>query len=383
MNRRQLMQTGTASILIVGCLPACSSRPPASEAWRALSSPYDDPRLTVLASGILAPSPHNRQSWLIALSEDTPDRMTLFADLTRLLPETDPPNRQVLIGLGAFLEAASLSSAEMGRRFDVEIFPQGAPGEGLDTNPIAHLTLGPKGSAEPDPLFAALHDRRTSRVPFDDRPVPDETLDLLGASLRSNVTRWSATNDGLQCADLRDLCQAGWQIEMETPRTHAESVNLTRIGRDEIAANPDGVSLSGPAISVLSGLGVITRDKMRNPETRAFTETHKFYSRLIASARSFGWLVTDDNRRESQLAAGRDWLRLHLAATQAGVAFQPLSQVLQEFPEMSVSYKATHAALSVTTPARIQGLFRLGYAKGPKPSPRWPLQTRLIDMPYE
>lgn len=381
MNRRQLMQTGTASIFIVGGLTACSSRSPASEAWRTLSDSYDDPRLSVLASGILAPSPHNRQPWLIALSDDDPNRMTLYSDLTRLLPETDPPNRQVLIGLGAFIEAVSLAAAEMGCTLIVDAFPEGVPGENLNAGPVAYLTLGPIGSAAADPLFIALRDRRTCREKFKDRPVPDETLAAIGAALTSGSSQWSATNDEAQCADLRALCLRGWQIEMDTPRTHAESVALTRIGRDEIAANPDGISLSGPAISVLSTFGILSRDKMSDPESRAYTETHDFYAGLIDSARSFGWLSTEDNSRESQLALGRDWLRLHLAATQAGVALQPLSHVLQEFPEMSEPYAATHVALSVSSPARIQGLFRLGYAKAPKPSPRWPLQTRLIELP--
>lgn len=381
MNRRQLMQTGTASAFILGGLTACSSRPPASEAWRTLSDSYDDPRLSVLASGILAPSPHNRQPWLIALSDDDPNQMTLYSDLTRLLPETDPPNRQVLIGLGAFIEAVSVSATEMGRTLMVDVFPEGLPGENLDAGPVAYLTLGPLGSAAPDPLLTALRNRRTSRDKFEDRPVPDETLAVIGGAIASGSTQWSATSDKAQCAALRDLCQHGWRVELETPRTHGESVALTRIGRDEIAANPDGISLSGPAISALSTFGLLTRDKMSDPNSRAFAETHDFYAELIDSARSFGWLTTGDNRRVSQLAAGRDWLRLHLAATQAGVALQPLSQVLQEFPEMSASYAATHSALSVSSPARIQGLFRLGFAKAPKPSPRWPLQTRLIDLP--
>lgn len=381
MNRRQLLQTGTASICIVGGLSACTSRPPATEVWRDVSDLYDDPRLSVLASGILAPSPHNRQPWLIALSDEDPNRMTLYSDQTRLLPETDPPNRQVLIGLGAFIEAVSIAAADLGRALLVDAFPEGIPNDTLGAAPIAFLSLGERVTADPDSLFTALRDRRTCREKFEDKPVSDETLAAIGHGLTSGTTQWFSTNDTAMCADLRELCQRGWQVEMDTPRTHAESVALTRIGRDEIAANPDGISLSGPAISILSGLGVLTRGKMSDPNSRAFRETHDFYAGLIDSARSFGWLTTQDNHRASQLAAGRDWLRVHLSATQAGVALQPLSQVLQEFPEMAASYTATHEALSVASPARIQGLFRLGYAKTAKPSPRWPLRTRLIDMP--
>lgn len=73
-------------------------------------------------------------------------------------------------------------------------------------------------------------------------------------------------------------------------------------------------------------------------------------------------------------------MRLHLKATQMGLAFHPLSQVLQEFPEMSAPYSKIHDMLGVESPGVIQGLFRLGYAKAPPPAPRWPLETRLIEI---
>ena len=76
-------------------------------------------------------------------------------------------------------------------------------------------------------------------------------------------------------------------------------------------------------------------------------------------------------------------MRIHLAATRSGFALQPLSQVLQEFPEMDGLYSSVHETTNVKVPARIQGLFRLGFASSPKPSPRWPLQTRLVDLPDE
>lgn len=379
MNRRRILQTGAATILIGGSLSACSRHLSSTQVWRDLPQGYDDPRMTALASAILAPSPHNRQPWLIEL--DSNDGMTLYPDLSRLLPQTDPLNRQIVIGLGAFIEALSLAAADQSRSLGVVAFPDGAAEVGLDDRPIAKFVLGAVGSAQPDNLFAALRNRRTNRTPFADRPVPNETLAAIGNVLASSSTLWGATSNAPQTAALRGHCDAGWIIEMTTPRTHLESVSLTRIGGAEVDANPDGISLTGLGIDLYSSLGLLTRDKMKNPDARAFKMAKTFYADLIDSARSFGWLVTSDNSRQSQLGAGRDWLRIHLAATQAGIAFQPFSQVLQEFPEMAAQFSAVHELLSVEAPAQIQGLFRLGYAKNPKPSPRWPLQTRVIEVP--
>lgn len=381
MNRRHLLQTGTASLLLGISATACSSQSPASDSWRDVKNAYDDPRLTALASAILAPSPHNRQPWLIDLDETQPDQLTLYPDLSRLLPETDPPNRQILIGLGAFAEALHLASAEQNRQLDITLFPEGVDENRLDMRPIAHFRMNESGSASPDPLFKALPLRRTNRTPFSEQPVPDDLMQQIGRSIATESSLWNSTSYSQDTAGIRALCNEGWAIEMNTKRTHLESVALTRIGHDEIEANPDGISLSGPAIRAYSALGILTRDKMEDPDSRAFAESMKFYSKLIDSAQSFGWLISRDNDRVSQFNAGRDWMRIHLAATAAGIAFQSLSQVLQEFPEMSALYDQVHANLSISAPARIQGLFRLGYAKSPKPSPRWPLQTRLIDMP--
>ena len=56
----------------------------------------------VLSYAILAPSAHNLQSWKIQMSGN--DSILLFCDTTRLLPQTDPLNRQIMLTQGTFLE---------------------------------------------------------------------------------------------------------------------------------------------------------------------------------------------------------------------------------------------------------------------------------------
>jgi hypothetical protein len=69
---------------------------------------------------------------------------------------------------------------------------------------------------------------------------------------------------------------------------------------------------------------------------------------------------------------------MQLAAAQEGVGFQPLSQALEEYEEMAGPFAEIHALLGIAAPDRLQGLFRLGYAAEEAPSPRWPLESRLI-----
>lgn len=123
----------------------------------------------------------------------------------------------------------------------------------------------------------------------------------------------------------------------------------------------------------------MTRQKMAETGSFAFDSSQQFYSDLIDATNTFGWIVTEGNDRIAQLHAGAAWLRWHLTAIKLGIAMQPLSQALQEFPEMRTHYAAIHQQLTKDTDATVQGLFRLGYADAPPPSPRWPLSASLME----
>ena len=383
-SRRFLLTRGVASIVILGAGYATwrglhSDIGPAQSPWRMAGDGFDDVRLHALSYAILAPSPHNRQPWLIALEGD--DAITLYCDLDRLLPETDPTNRQITIGLGAFVEVLRQAANEAGYSLKATPFPEGVPEAALDERPIVHVRFERNAEETSDPLFDSVVERRTVRAPFDQsKAVSNTTLAAIGGVLASAENEFQWTNDPARVAALKDICRDGWRVESATPRTHHESTKLTRIGDDEINANPDGISLSGPFLEAMAIVGVLTREKLDDPTSKAFKGGSDFYETAIDSAMAFGWLVTKANSRIDQLNAGADWVRLHLAATRAGLAMHPLSQVLQEFPEMAALYSKVHDVVGVDAPRRIQGLFRFGYADFPAPAPRWPMTSRLIEL---
>lgn len=384
LTRRAILLTGTASILVAGT--GLSARllkdaPEVREPWRqAAEGGFGDARLNMLAYAILAPNPHNRQPWWIRLEGD--DAFTLFCDLDRRLPETDPFDRQITLGLGAFIELFKFAAAEQGYQYAVATFPEGEPAARLDEHPIARILIRPGKDVEKQPLFEHALERRTARVAFDPgRPVSAETLNSLAveAGLRDQgLFNW--TNEPRTVELLKSLCREGWQIETHTPETHKESTSLTRIGASEVRQNPDGISLYGPMMEALSLAGMLSRNQMAEPDSQAFRSTVAFYNELIDTSQAFGWLSSPGNSRLDQLEAGAAWLRLHLSATQHGLAFHPLSQVLQEFPSMADCYTRFHDAVGVSAPSRVQGLFRFGYAPGSRPAPRWPLVSRISGL---
>jgi nitroreductase len=83
------------------------------------------------------------------------------------------------------------------------------------------------------------------------------------------------------------------------------------------------------------------------------------------------WLVSRGNSRRQQIEAGRAFVRMQLAATEAGIALHPISQALQEYPEMRAQFLGLHQDLE-TDPQKetIQMLARVGYAPATAPTPR-------------
>src|SRR6185503_12135618 len=109
---------------------------------------------------LLAPNPHNRQPWLVKL--DGEDALTLYCDLDRRLPATDPFDRQIALGCGAFLELFSIAAASEGFATEIIPFPEGEPLPRLDQRAVAHVQLIPSG-ASADPAFEFILNRHTNR----------------------------------------------------------------------------------------------------------------------------------------------------------------------------------------------------------------------------
>jgi hypothetical protein len=89
------------------------------------------------------------------------------------------------------------------------------------------------------------------------------------------------------------------------------------------------------------------------------------------------WLTTSGNSRAEQISTGRDWARINLAATASGIGIQPLSQALQEYPEVAAHYREAHKLLA-SDGETVQMLGRLGYAAPVEASPRWPLEAKIM-----
>ena len=380
LSRRSFIGLAGGGAVLAACVPlaGCSSDLPeaAVQPWRSPERETDTRRF-MLAHALLAPNPHNLQPWIADLREG--GRIHLICDGQRLLPQTDPFGRQILIGFGAFIELAVIAAAQRGVSVKVDLFPDGAPADQAlpKDSRVATLVLGEPGSAPADPLFAQIVRRHTRKSAYaNDRALPQtlvgnwaETASRFG--LRSGLVSGAAAMD-----PIRRITREAYEIETTTARTWLESARVMRIGPGAIAANPDGISLNSPMLRALHTLGLF--DPMEVP-ARGSKALERVMERWVPfeTASGFLWLASADNTRAAQLAVGRAYVRAHLLATAAGVDMHPLSQALQEFAEMRGPREALHRALGVSGQT-LQMLSRVGFATEPRgPSPRRSLESVL------
>lgn len=341
----------------------------ALQPWMVDTKPPADVRLDAFRHAILAPNPHNRQPWVIRLEGD--DSATLSCDLDKRLPDTDPFDRQITIGFGTFIELARIAAAQRGVRIEIEPFPKGQSQQTLDTRPLARLRFVEDASVVKDPLFASIIQRRTNRELFDSTRLLPEAL---GARIAEDDTH---SIDAKLISSVKAITVAAITIEITTPRTFGESVDLMRIGADEVDANPDGLVLAGPMMEALKLVGVLDRPALADASTTAFKTGLEMQQKICGSIPALLWIATPTNSRLDQLEAGRRYVRANLRATTYGVAMHPLSQSLQEYPEMAAKFAEIHEILGLKQGERLQMLVRMGYAPSAAPSPRWPLEKHI------
>ncbi len=388
MERRIFVRLVGGGAVFAAAVPlaACSNAIP-DDAIAAWKGPVNetDPRRWILGHAILAPHSHNLQSWLVDLR--VPDEILLRCDPGRLLPQTDPFSRQIMMSHGTFLELLDLAARERGLRAETTLFPEGVFGpERIDGRPVARVRLVPDASVARDPLFGQILHRHTNRNAYDlARPVPAPAWRALSeaaaAAVQPHDLRFGFVGTG-QAPALqrhRDIARAAWKVELTTPRAMLETFKVLRVGASEIAQHRDGLSMTDPMVVALTRLGLFDRSQAPAADSMATTGQIKDFDRKIESTPAFLWLVSRGNDRATQVNAGRAYARVQLAATAQGLAMQPLQQALQEYPEQARLHADIHRLLDAPQPAEtVQMWARVGYAQAVQPAPRRGLDAHVV-----
>jgi len=316
-----------------------------------------DERLRFLINyAVLAPSGHNTQPWLFKIEGGTVD---LYADRTRALPVVDPEDRELTISCGAALRMLEIAAARFKLAHDVALLP-----DPDDPDLLARLTV--TGEMEPDTdtlrLFLAIQKRRTTRLRFEPKRLPDEVLDGL-------VARAQAFGAGLRVAEGDQLRDRLTRIVEEGDHRQFGNASFRR----ELAAwihgrrakSRDGIAMQGP--------------QFMSPVASWFLRTFDIgdgraaHDRDLAShSPILSVLYTPGDTVQDWLLAGRALADVTLWTTVAGGTTAYLNQPIEEGelrPDLG-------RLLSIE--GMPQMLIRLGYAPRVPPAARRPVEDVML-----
>lgn len=342
-------------VFATGTGPAYAAGRAACAAGRAAGT---DP-MGLVRSAVLAANAHNAQPWLFTV---TRRRIDVFADHTRSLGAVDPLLREMDISLGCALENLALAAPPHGFAATVSLLPD--PG---DTTHVARVDLVTE-QRPTSPLFGAVETRHTDRGAYDtSRPVTQQELDELSALLDDPGTDLVWFTGDARRQSFSDLTTRATQAFIADPQQatddaawYRSSWRQTQDRKDGITIDPSGKS---PLVRALAKMIPVSRAQ-NNAGWLSGTRDPQ-----LPTAGAFGALVVSDPLDVAQrLRVGRIWQRLHLSATVAGLAVQPLCQIPERIDRERSAGLAPEftTAMSALLPAGSHPLmtFRMGHPTG-------------------
>lgn len=272
------------------------------------------------------PSPHNSQPLRARVLDAR--TIELAYDLDRGLPAESMGIPFGHVCAGVFVETVAVAAAARGLdvRADLRLEPMAFARTDTRRHPLGTLTLVPRATG-PDLDPGLLERRRTSRLPYDDRPVPAAALVAAAAEAGAggHVLHVNADRDlvrGVVAVNQRTLF-----YDLADDAVRAEIKAWTRTGEAEARRTGDGLSarclhVPGPLLGWFLRHHRLWSSPVLGPVARAV------YLRTMSGVPQVGWLTGPFATPADHVAAGRAFLRLWLVLTAHGVWLHPLGSVI-------------------------------------------------------
>jgi hypothetical protein len=207
-----------------------------------------------------------------------------------------------------------------------------------------------------------------------------ECTQILGAA-KPDVSRITFASADQMKAVLPLLFQ-GMEIESRSRRLGEESRVWFRFSDSEIQEKRDGIALPDQGVSGMQRW--MAETFFLGPEPEKFfdqTGTDLFlekYRSKINSAKALAVWTTSTNTMRDWVQCGQDYVRFQLALTQADLKMHPLSQCLQEYPEMNELRPQVERILGQNGTEKVQMIARIGRTDYRYFTPRRSLKTMLF-----
>lgn len=354
------------------------------EPWqKTYSQKFDDPWIRLVAHGLLASNGHNMQPWKIRLDKNNGEVFYLYADNERLTNAVDPLARQMMITQGTFLEYVNIAGNELGYKTKIELFPEGDYNEeklleSMKTKPVAKITLT-KINPQNDSLYDYIFLPDTNRSAYLSTRLSTEQVNQLEKINEDEEMSIKIFQDKENVDKLNHYVMQGATIEAGVSRVMRESETIFRANEYQKNKYRYGFSVEGQGTSgVMRHLtqGLVTVFPSMNTGKAASDMFIQSTREAVENTPAYAMIITKGNSRSSQVKSGMLYSKLILEAHCLGLAMQPLSQVLEEYPEMKEPYRSIHHGYA-SGGNTIQMLVRLG-----KPEKEVPQSMRRDAMDF-
>ncbi|OEV07324.1 hypothetical protein AN219_32365 [Streptomyces nanshensis] len=337
---------------------------------------------SLVRDACMAPSMHNAQPWTFRYSRRS-EALTLRMDAERAMPLADPQLRALHLGCGAALFNLRVAAQNAGFRPVVTLLP-----DPDDRQTLAALSLRETaGALDPDLplLYTAIAERRTSRYPFAERPIPAALAKVLVEQARAEgavlefLSGWhlSLVLDVIEEAELSSA-RTGDPDEQRWVRTGVKLSDAVADGVPEYSFGPRkgdgrapvrdfarGRSDSGPGSDPGSGMGSGPgQDPGSGPGTAEFEHMPHL-----------GLLCTEHDHPADWLVGGQAMERMLLMATREGLATSLATQALERSELRWLLRDPVWGA------GPVQMVVRLGFGSLGRSTPRRPVGEVLEFVP--
>ena len=305
----------------------------------------------LLNYAVLAPSGHNSQPWLFKIVGDS---VELYADRRRALPVCDPDDRELIMACGAALLNLRIALRHFGYEGRVKILP-----EKNEPDLFARVNFGEKRrpTNEDTKLFQAMPRRRTNRMPFERRELPEKLLSDLKAAAGTEGAWLHFILNEKDRGIVASLVAEGDRIQMANPSFRRELGAWMHANRDVSHDGMPSYALGLKGLtSSLAPLVVRTFDFGKGQAAKD--------QQLATGSPVLALLGTDANQTEDWLRAGLALERVVLLARSENVSASFLNQPIE------VAELRTKLLDLVGVKGFPQLLLRLGYGPDVKPTPR-------------
>lgn len=313
----------------------------------------------ILEDAKWAQNAHNMQSWKLDVVSES--KIVGSLDKGRVLPETDPISRQLILSLGALSEVARVSAMERGKELVIEwIGPDAWNKEITEDVPLFSWTLIDTEKSETrDYDFVDAISTATVKYAVDGMDFSKDEAEKLINRYSDDKVTFTFHYDDSEVEKLKELSMEAFKVEMENEPTLMESFDNTHYGKKARKETPYGITLlSNFPKNKIGFIDFFTTLFPGSPKSYT-KQSVKMFNKAVEPSTVLISMKTKGNSPKDQFNSGRNMQGFWLEILSRGGSLLPLSQGLQEYKEVESYYEQFHNLIA-DKDETIQMLWALG-----------------------